>query len=85
MDVQLLHEYCNDNKDAISKSVMCGCCFCCEIYNSQQVCEYVDNNTCALCPKCGIDSVLPDINCQVTIPLLVIMHKFWFNNHNQYK
>jgi hypothetical protein len=78
IDVILLHEYCNNNKKTIATSKLCGCFYCCEIYSSQEVHEYVDNNTCALCPKCGTDSVLPDTVCQLTVELLNSMHEYWF-------
>ena len=52
------------NKSSIEKSDMCGCCYCCETFPAGEVEEYVDKfcgecNT-ALCPRCGIDSVIPD-------------------------
>jgi len=52
---------------------MCGCYYCYKIYISQQVQDYVNSGTCVLCPKCGIDSVLPDATltlCQITVELL---------------
>jgi hypothetical protein len=43
---------------------MCGCFYCLETFPAEEVEEYVDKfcGECitALCPRCGIDAVLPD-------------------------
>jgi NAD-dependent SIR2 family protein deacetylase len=75
--VKVIHDYCNSNRRAIIRYGIYCCFYCRETYASQQVDKYVDNNTCVLCPKCGIDSVLSDTNLtsyQLTVELLKNMH-----------
>lgn len=50
------------NKDKIQQSSMCGCYYCLSVYPSNEVFKWIDkNNDTALCPRCGIDSVLPNV------------------------
>lgn len=49
------------NKTVIEKSQLAGCYYCCCTFQASEVYEYVDeNDDTALCPKCGIDTVLGD-------------------------
>jgi hypothetical protein len=34
-----------------------GCFFCCNIYSSKEIKEYVDQGKTAACPHCNVDSV----------------------------
>jgi hypothetical protein len=36
----------------------CGCYRCLETFNVEEIKDWTDGNKTALCPKCGIDSVL---------------------------
>ena len=52
------------NRSALQESETAGCYFCCNTYPVTEITEYTDANKAgvgqtALCPKCGIDSVLP--------------------------
>ena len=57
------------NRTAIKNSTECGCVYCMETFDPLQVIEWcsdydeVKQQFCedtALCPKCGIDSVVPN-------------------------
>ena len=57
------------NRTAIRNSTECGCVYCMEIFDPQQVTEWCIDfdkakqqfcDDTALCPKCGIDSVIPN-------------------------
>ena len=50
-----------ENRPTIETSEICGCYYCRRTYKSQDVKEYVKdrNGETALCPRCGIDSVVP--------------------------
>lgn len=67
------------NMVEIRKSKMVGCYYCLEIYKSSEIQESVDEGETAICPKCGIDSVLPE-----TSPFLINdetlknLNKIWF-------
>lgn len=62
MDIQsFVHKsYSFNNKNLILKSNKCYCFHCLKSSESKEIIEYTSDNT-AICPKCGIDSILPDI------------------------
>lgn len=43
----------------INPNMVCSCYYCLSKYRGSEVNEYVDDGKTALCPVCGIDSVLP--------------------------
>ena len=49
-----------NNRDKITDGVQCGCYFCIEVYDGAEIEEWADGGQTALCPKCGIDSVIPN-------------------------
>ena len=46
------------NKKEIENAQMVSCYFCCNVYPSSQIKHFVDSGATAICPICGIDSVL---------------------------
>jgi hypothetical protein len=82
-----LHFECGWHEDSILKSKNCGCFHCVEIYPSTDIVEWMDESeTCprgkgktAVCPRCGIDSVLPDFTVPgLDIAMLKLMHSEYF-------
>jgi hypothetical protein len=57
-DLELAHKQCIHNREQIAKSEVCGCFHCLAVFAPTEIKEWVDNDDTALCPKCGIDSVL---------------------------
>ena len=49
------------NREAIKKSKQCGCYQCMTVFNSEEIKKWCDRSQTALCPHCGIDSLLPDV------------------------
>lgn len=47
------------NKEELLKYGDCGCYYCISQYKVEEITDYIDNGQTAVCPKCGIDSVLP--------------------------
>lgn len=73
------HEHCTNNKAEIRASKTCGCFYCLQIFPAHEVYEWVNDEDTAICPKCGIDSVIGDESgIEYTPQFLQIMHKFWF-------
>ena len=68
-----LHDLCIYNKQELTKKPQFCICFqCMEKFHSPQIREWTDEGKSAICPKCGVDSVLP-------IDYLVQeMNKYWF-------
>lgn len=46
------------NINSIVKSNQCGCYNCTKTFTPDMIGEYIDNGQTAVCPYCGIDSVL---------------------------
>ncbi len=72
------HKHCSRNRDAIQTSALCGCFYCCQTFPATEVKEYTYPED-ALCPKCGIDSVLADSSgTPISEPFLNAMYQLWF-------
>ena len=75
------HQYSLSNKESVLSSRTCGCFFCQEIFESHLISEhYIHdiNGETALCPFCGVDSILPDHKVDLSTDLLEEMYKVWF-------
>ena len=46
------------NKAQVAISDVCGCYYCIKTFQPEEVVEWTDNGTTAICPRCGIDAVL---------------------------
>ena len=62
---------------------LCGCFYCLRTFPPTAISEWVDEHnsygTTALCPHCGIDSVIPQQPDHLLSPdLLAAMHAYWF-------
>lgn len=82
MDVVKTHKYCSSNKIILEKNINCLCFYCFSKFKYNDIKVFIDNNNMtALCPKCGIDSVLPDKidNFNLNLEFLDQMKKYWFS------
>lgn len=52
------------NREILKKSEKCACYYCLSEFNQDEIKEFVDDSETALCPNCGIYSVIGSI--QVT-------------------
>lgn len=58
---------------------VCGCFYCLAVYSPSAITEWTDYDDSALCPKCGIDSVLAeDSGYPITTAFLTRMYARWF-------
>lgn len=46
-------------RPSLLDSVLCGCYYCCKIYSPLKIRNWEDYQQTAVCPKCGIDAVVP--------------------------
>ena len=75
------HNYCNNNRSELKITNRCGCFYCCRIYHTNEIKEWIDRDKTALCPYCGIDSVLPENDTySLTDDFLTTMRKYWFES-----
>lgn len=73
-ELAALHRRSTSNRTLMAGR--CGCFHCLSTFTAENVAQWVDDGQTALCPVCGIDSVLPDIGLDV--PMLEQMHRRWF-------
>lgn len=67
------------NKKQLLKAKSCGCFYCLKIFDPKLIVDWCDDNQTAICPYCGIDSIIYDSEVYpVTKPLLEQMRKHWF-------
>jgi hypothetical protein len=58
MTYQEAHQLSIHHRTDILRSERCGCFYCLRIFLPSEIEEWVDDGQTALCPYCGIDSVL---------------------------
>ena len=73
------HTFSSYNRWLIRNSTRCGCFYGGNIYFGSKIKKWIDSGNTALCPDCGIDSVLPE-NCgyELTDQFLAQMKEHWF-------
>jgi hypothetical protein len=52
------HKHCNNNRGELAGSDVAGCFYCCQTFDPTEIDVWVDDDRCAVCPRCGIDSVI---------------------------
>lgn len=63
-----------------NKTALCGCFFCGRIYHPSEIAEWCDKGLTAICPRCGIDSVIDGIQNSLSYDLLEELHREYFLN-----
>lgn len=82
MDINKLkkaHLYCSYNNEQLSSSKLCGCFYCLKIFDPKLIVNWCDNNQTAICPYCGIDSIIYDSKrYPISNEFLKEMKTYWF-------
>lgn len=52
------HKHSSRHRAEIEMSARCGCFFCFRTFPSTDIKAWTDANQTALCPRCGVDSVI---------------------------
>ena len=82
--LQSAHSHSANHRAEIRASKLCGCFYCRTVYPPDKIKDWVDEDSkgegqTALCPKCGIDSVIGDASgLRLTPKFLAAMHTYWF-------
>lgn len=77
--IRQAHRHCSQHREEILASDQCGCFYCCAIYPPAEIVTWIDNNQTALCPRCGIDSVIGSRSgYPITRQFLREMKRYWF-------
>ena len=82
--LQLTHKFCSFHRDAVERSTLCGCFHCLQTFAPSEIVEWWDDGpglrpATALCPRCGIDAVLPDKVVTIDPALLAEMQRAYFH------
>ena|SRR5438067_9475358 len=78
------HLHSISHRTELMNSDECGCFYCLKVFNPKLIVEWVDEDAdgvgrTALCPKCGIDSVIGSASgYPITEHFLQAMHDHWF-------
>ena len=76
-----LHKCATNNRKDIETSDMCGCFYCKEIFYAGDVTEWTDDGNTAICPHCGVDSVICNKKDYVVTPEdLELLNKYYFKH-----
>lgn len=79
MNIIEAHKSSFKNKEDLLISKKCGCFYCLRIFEPIKIEEWLDNEETAICPYCGIDSVIGDSSgYTITRDFLEEMNRFWF-------
>jgi hypothetical protein len=85
-DVRQAHQHSINHRVEINNSNQCGCFYCCSIFTPNQIEDWTDEvngeGQTALCPSCGIDSVIGDSSgFEISKDFLGKMRSYWFSVH----
>ncbi|HOF34112.1 MAG TPA: cytoplasmic protein [Spirochaetota bacterium] len=79
-DIITAHYYSSNHKNIILNDKICGCFYCLKTFSPSQIIDWIeDTEGTALCPYCGIDSVIGESSgYPITHKFLDKMNKYWF-------
>lgn len=80
LDYIKAHEYSINHKSQLQEDNTCGCFRCLEIFSPSEITQWIsDKKGTALCPHCGIDSIIGESSgYPITKEFLIKMNKYWF-------
>ena len=80
-DVIEAHRFSSNHMPELKKDKKCGCFYCLAIYAPSEITEWIigDRRGTAICPKCGVDSVIGESSgFPLTEEFLSQMKEYWF-------
>ncbi|WP_411352533.1 cytoplasmic protein [Leisingera aquaemixtae] len=83
-ELKTAHGHSSRHRSEIERSQKCGCFHCTALFSPSQISDWCDEEHpqqqwTAICPKCGIDSVIGDASgIDVSPEFLTAMNKHWF-------
>jgi len=80
------HKNCSRHRSEIERSERCGCFYCLESFLPGEIKDWTDDDTTAMCPRCGIDSVIGSASgFSLSEEFLRRMHHYWFERSHKIK
>jgi len=82
--LEKLHKLTTRHRQMVERATLCGCFYCLRTFPPTAISDWVDEKNLAgataLCPHCGIDSVIPQQpNQPLNADVLAAMHAYWFD------
>jgi hypothetical protein len=77
-DLEHAHRASIQHRAAILASRACACFHCLARFTPAEIDAWTDDGSTALCPRCGIDSVLGDGSVSLDDALVLAMQQRWF-------
>jgi hypothetical protein len=89
--IRTAHKHSSNHREEIVASEVCGCFYCLRTFSPSEIQDWVDElpdgsadiadvGQTALCPHCGIDSVIGSHSgIALTPEFLREMHRYWFD------
>ena len=90
IDLDSIWKFCTRHRALLEKSEAAGCFHCCAIFAPSEILDWIDeppaaesggitdDGETALCPRCGMDAVLPSATVDLSAELLSQMAKHYF-------
>ena len=82
MDARIIsaHSFSMNNEPMLMSDKKCGCFYCLRVFDPSEITEWIeDESGTALCPYCGIDSVIGESSgYPLTREFLAEMQQYWF-------
>lgn len=73
------HYYSSYHRKQLRQDTFCGCFSCLTIFNPIEIEEWTDKEQTAICPYCGIDSIIgKSSGYPITRKFLKKMEEIWF-------
>ena len=74
------HRFSVNNRPMLLSDKKCGCFYCLSIFSPSEIKEWIDDyEGTAVCPYCGIDSVIGESSgYPITKEFLSDMYQYWF-------
>ncbi len=75
-----LHAAAANHRAQVLRSSRCGCFHCLSIFEPTAITSWVDDNSTALCPVCGVNAVVgSDSGSFITSEFLEELKRRWFD------
>jgi hypothetical protein len=79
LDLELAHKHASRHREEVLASDICGCFYCQSTFRPSDIETWVDKGQTALCPRCGIDSVIGSAaGYSLSGGFLAVMYDYWF-------
>ena len=65
-----LAEGSRHHRERMTPMIPCGCFHCQAVFSADGIRDWIDDGQTALCPRCGVDAVLPDVTGTATLRAL---------------